>query len=227
MEFSLDSLLHMSLQTDLEETMVDLIGGTLGSLLFAILTFTSIRYHRPRFMSDFLYGLVETNQAVFRQESDPEEIRRRLAEGEKEDQEFKSSLRTNLKTGEKDPKMEHAVLKSLVAFMNTQGGTLYVGVDDTGRPIGIDVQQFDNKDKFFLHFSNLFKQNIGPEFLPLIEPRILTLEDKDVLQVICHRSKQAVFLRMDNKEQFFVRSGASSVELTGIKMMEFIRKRFG
>jgi len=227
MEFSLDTLLGMTLQTDLQETMIDLFGGTLGSLLFSALTFTSIRYHKPRFMSDFLYGLVESHQAVFLKESDPEEIMRRLAEGEKEDQEFKSSLRTNLKTGEKDVRMEHAVLKSLVAFMNTQGGTLYVGVDDSGKPIGIDVQQFDSKDKFFLHFSNLFKQNIGPEFLPLIEPRILTLDGKDVLQVICHRSKEAVFLRMENKEQFFVRSGASSVELTGIKMMEFIKKRFG
>jgi predicted HTH transcriptional regulator len=132
-----------------------------------------------------------------------------------------------MQTGEMDRRMEFAVLKSLVAFLNSQGGTLYVGVDDTGRAIGIDVQHFDSKDRFFLHFSNLFKQSIGPEHLPLIEPRIISLEGKDVLQVICHRSGQAVFLKVDSKEQFFVRSGASSVELTGIKMMEFIKKRFG
>lgn len=226
LEFSIDSLFGSDLQMDLPDTMFDMIGGALGSLVFSILAYSSIRYRYPRFMSDFLYGLIETNQGSFRHESDPEEIIRRLREGEKEDQEFKSSLRTNMQTGEIDKRMEFAVLKSLVAFLNSQGGTLYVGVDDTGRPIGIDVQHFDNKDKFFLHFSNLFKQSIGPEHLPLIEPRIVSLEGKDVLQVICLRSHQAVFLRVDNKEQFFVRSGASSVELTGIKMMEFIRKRF-
>lgn len=227
MEFAIDSFFGSKLQMDLPETMFDMIGGTFGSLVFSILTYTSVRYHRPRFMSDFLYGLVETNQGTFRPESDPGEMIRRLGEGEKEDQEFKSSLRTNLQTGEIDKRMEFAVLKSLVAFLNSQGGTLYVGVDDTGRPIGIDVQHFDNKDKFFLHFSNLFKQAIGPEHLPLIEPRIVSLDGKDVLQVICLHSRQAVFLKTDNKEQFFVRSGASSVELTGIKMMEFIKRRFG
>ncbi|OPY31377.1 MAG: Divergent AAA domain protein [Methanomassiliicoccales archaeon PtaU1.Bin124] len=227
MEFGLDWLIGADLQIGLPETMMDLTGGTVGSLVFSSLTYTSIRYHKPKFMSDFLYGLVETHQSIFVPESDPLEIMRRLKEGEKEDQEFKSSLRTNLKTGEKDARMEHAVLKTIVAFMNSQGGTLYVGVDDSGAPIGIDLQSFDNKDKFFLHFSNLFKQNVGTEHLPLIEPRIIALDGKDVLQVICHRSRKAVFLKMDNKEQYFIRNGASSVELTGIKMMDNIKNRFG
>ena len=42
--------------------------------------------------------------------------------------EFKATLRTNLHTGQSDPKMEHAVLKTLVAFLNSSGGTLFLAV---------------------------------------------------------------------------------------------------
>ena len=54
--------------------------------------------------------------------------------GESEAVELKSTMRTNLHTGTKDPRMELAVLKTLAGFLNTNGGTLIVGVSDDGSP---------------------------------------------------------------------------------------------
>ncbi|WP_419653070.1 hypothetical protein [Thiolapillus sp.] len=47
-----------------------------------------------------------------------------VGQGETTTVEFKSSLRINLHTGEKDPRMELGVLKTLAAFINANGGTL-------------------------------------------------------------------------------------------------------
>ena len=51
--------------------------------------------------------------------------------------------------------MEKAVLKTIVAFLNSDGGNLLIGVADDGAIIGADVASFDNKDKMGLHLSNL------------------------------------------------------------------------
>ena len=59
-----------------------------------------------------------------------------MAGGESRVVKFKSTGRKNLRTGDKDAAMELAVLKSLAGFMNTDGGTLLVGVADDGSPPG-------------------------------------------------------------------------------------------
>ena len=64
--------------------------------------------------------------------------------------------------------MEKAVLKTIVAFLNTDGGNLLIGVDDDGDIIGADIQSFENKDKMGLHLTNLIASKIGNSFLPFI-----------------------------------------------------------
>lgn len=39
--------------------------------------------------------------------------------------------------------MEKAVLKTLVAFLNSKGGTLLIGVADDGTVIGVDEDSFE------------------------------------------------------------------------------------
>lgn len=47
----------------------------------------------------------------------------RISRGEGMQTEFKCTLRVNTHTGQSDPKMEHAVLKTLAAFLNSGGGS--------------------------------------------------------------------------------------------------------
>src|SRR5690606_21501032 len=55
-----------------------------------------------------------------------------IRNGETRFVEFKAALRWNIHTNQPDSKIEKSALKTLVAFMNSDGGTLYVGVDDSG-----------------------------------------------------------------------------------------------
>lgn len=84
-----------------------------------------------------------------------------LTKGESEAVKFKSTLRTNLHTGSQDPRMELAVLKTLAGFLNTNGGTLIVGISDDGSPVGIESDGFPNEDKMALHLVNIIKSRMG------------------------------------------------------------------
>jgi len=93
--------------------------------------------------------------------------------GESPNLEFKSTLRTNLKTGKAGKEIELAWLKSVVGFLNTDGGVLLIGVNDGGEVVGIAADQFENDDKCLLHFKNLINQHIGAEFSKYLHAEIV------------------------------------------------------
>lgn len=52
------------------------------------------------------------------------DLKQIILNGESEALEFKSTLRTNLHTGNKDPRIELSALKTIAGFLNTNGGTI-------------------------------------------------------------------------------------------------------
>lgn len=91
-------------------------------------------------------------------------IQRLIAGGESMTVEFKSSLRMNLHAQpvSKDPAMEHEVLKTIAAFLNTTGGSLLIGVDDAGGIVGIAVDSFKNRDAFERHLTTIIRERLRP-----------------------------------------------------------------
>lgn len=149
-----------------------------------------------------------------------------VAQGESTSTELKGTLRTNLHTGEKDPRMEMGVLKTIAAFLNSHGGLLVVGVLDDGNPVGVEADKFENDDKMLLHLDNLIKDRIGPQHLLNIRPRFDSYQDKRVLVVDCKQGKTAAYVKDGTGDKFFVRGGASTTELTVSQAQEFIKQRF-
>jgi hypothetical protein len=149
-----------------------------------------------------------------------------ITSGETGATEFKSTLRTNLHTGEKDPRMEMAVLKSIAGFLNGKGGTLIVGVADDGAPVGLEKDGFADEDKMALHLMNLLKDRIGPQHSISVLPRFDQHNSTRVLVVECSASPSPVFVKDGPSEKFFVRYGPSTLELTGSAAQEYIKQRF-
>src|SRR5215831_15660484 len=69
--------------------------------------------------------------------SPEERIKQLIAEGENDHIEFKSTLRWSLKENKVNHGVEIAWLKTVAAFLNSDGGRLLVGVDNEGKPLGI------------------------------------------------------------------------------------------
>lgn len=150
-----------------------------------------------------------------------------IRRGETQFVEFKAALRWNIHTNQPDRKIEMSALKTLVAFMNSDGGTLYIGVNDRGELLGISEDHFENEDKFLLHFVNLINDRIGRQFTKYIDYSIVNLDGLSILRVACSRSAEPVFLKEnDRKDEFYVRHGPSSIELTISEFMNYARDRF-
>ena len=142
--------------------------------------------------------------------------------GESPNLEFKSTLRTNLKTGKTGKEIELAWLKSVVGFLNTDGGILLIGVNDEGEVIGIAADQFENDDKCLLHFKNLINQHIGAEFNKYLHAEIRPVSGKTVVAVVCEKAREPAFLLAGGNEEFHIRSGPSSIKLTPRQMLQYL-----
>lgn len=150
-----------------------------------------------------------------------------IAGNETDGVEFKSTLRINLHTGEKDPRMETAVLKTIAGFLNSHGGTLIVGVADDGSAVGIGRDQFENEDKMALHLVSLMKERLGGQNALNVHLRFEDFEGERVLTVECDRALAPTFVKDGPAERFFVRYGPSTQELVGAAAQAYIAQRFG
>ena len=146
--------------------------------------------------------------------------------GESEAVELKSTMRTNLHTGTKDPRMELAVLKTLAGFLNTNGGTLIVGVSDDGSPIGIETDGFPNEDKMGLHLVNIVKSRMGIQAMTSLHAHFDDHDDCRVMVVKCRRAPSPVFVKDGETERFYIRTGPSTTELSASQTQEYVKRKF-
>ena len=141
--------------------------------------------------------------------------------------EFKSSLRMNLHTGKRDPNIENAALKTLAAFLNTEGGTLIIGVADDKSPVGIGVDKFRNEDAMGLHLRNIVTSRMGPLAMTNIHHELNEYMGERVMAVKCERASRPVYLReASNSEKFYIRTGPSTTDLPISQVNSYINDRF-
>lgn len=138
--------------------------------------------------------------------------------------EFKATIRMNLKSGKHGKEIEFAWLKAVVAFLNSDGGSLLLGVDDGGEICGLEADGFENRDRCLLHVKNLFNQYVGVEFSSRVDISLVQHLQGDVVMVECEKSPDPVFLRIGKNEEFYIRSGPSSVKLSPSQIVNYIQK---
>ncbi len=155
-----------------------------------------------------------------------------IKRGESKTLEFKSTLRWSLKEDRQDDKaVTHAVLKTIAAFLNTEGGDLLIGVADDGSIVGIEHDRLESDDKFMRHLAQVVRNGLGDRAGTCIDPKTQVVEGKTVCVVSCQRSPEPVYLKWKGLEaasdgDFFVRSGPGTVKLPPESVSEYIRTRF-
>jgi len=172
--------------------------------------------------------IMQENPKLFSKKNNySDEILELIKNKESEEMEFKSTLRTNLHTNEFDKKMEFSALKTISALLNSNGGTLLLGITDEGKILGIEQDKFPDTDKFNLYLISLIKEKIGKKHFHLIEIQNTLIEHRTIVKISCKKSKNPVFLKSDlNEEEFYVRMGPSSVQLKGSELVEYITRHF-
>ena len=158
-----------------------------------------------------------------------------IAEGESDALEFKSSLRWDLDQGNVNKKLEDVIVKSVAAFANADGGTLLIGVGDSGTVLGLENDYASlngDKDKFELHLRNLFNQAFGAAFVATkLQVTFPTSAGVEICQIEIGRTSEPLVVKLkDNSgqlvERFFVRNGNFSQEMPLSQMKIYFQDRF-
>jgi len=139
--------------------------------------------------------------------------------------ERKSTLRWSIKEKKINNSLADSVLKTIVAFLNTEGGTLIVGQDDDKNILGIEMDRFRNQDDCSKFLKDKIKSNIGIKYLETyIKYSFHSVENKTLLIVNCTKLpiKETAFL---NETDFYKRTGPSNEKLSTKETLEYIEIR--
>lgn len=144
-----------------------------------------------------------------------------IRSGEHEKLEFKTSLRWDVNRNQVNRELEKSVMKTVAAFLNSDGGRLLLGVDDGGNLVGLD-SDFNslpkpNTDGFENHFNNLFNTMVGPEFRRFVKLVFSDIDGKTVCLTDVEPSHKPVYLKTGEDEDFYIRTGNAT---TPLKMSE-------
>lgn len=149
-----------------------------------------------------------------------------LENEESEYLEFKSSLRWDYVTGNINKGLEKTIVRSIASLLNSNGGTLLIGVNDEKKVLGItrDLLTLKKKniDGFFQHLISLISTHIGAEYTSFVQIQFEAIENETVCILKVTRSPNPVFTKEGESRLFYIRSGNSSRELNSQEVYHYI-----
>lgn len=186
--------------------------------------FALSRHIRFEIIEFSLLGLFQLGLIVWvfvRASAAEDDIEVMLEKGEHDRMEYKTSLRWDTKRQQVNKELEKSIMKTVAAFLNSDGGYLLIGVDDRGESLGLE-NDFSSlpkpdKDGFENHFNNLFNQMIGPEFRRLIKLSFHNIYGKVICLASVEPGHKPAYLKNGQNEDFFIRTGNVT---TPLKMSE-------
>src|ERR1700691_4393694 len=198
----------------------------LRDLVFSLLS--ADREHRPASAAEVIKRLAGISTA--RADSD-----RLLTNDESARLELKASLRVPINppkpgdkrtAGELERALEREVIETLAAFLNTDGGTLIIGVTDDRKTVGIDVDYprvKGSRDGWRLTFDHLVTHQLGAEVMNCIDLRLEPWHDRTIAVVRCSPREGPTWVG----EELYVRCAASTEKLSTRHAVAWWRQRWG
>ena len=117
------------------------------------------------------------------------------------------------------------IKKEIIAFANCDGGTVYVGVADDGKVLGVE-----NADECALQISNMVRDAVKPDVTMFIHYETLECDGKAVVAVNIQRGTNRPYYLAKKglrSEGVYVRQGYSSVPATDTAIRQMIKETDG
>ena len=114
------------------------------------------------------------------------------------------------------------IYKEIIAFANTDGGTIYIGIDDNGNAVGID-----NIDETYTRITNGIRDAIHPDVTMFIK---YTLQENTVVKItVGEGSYKPYYLKSKGLKPsgVYIRQGASSVPASPEQIRQMIKDSDG
>lgn len=116
-------------------------------------------------------------------------------------------------------------IKTIVAFANSEGGTLYIGVDDEGTAVGLD-----DPDEQLLRLSSMLRDKVRPDIIMMTSCSIEEIDGAYVLVARVGRGARKPYYLAEKglrPEGVYVRSGAASVPSSDTAILRMIKETEG
>jgi Putative DNA-binding domain/Eco57I restriction-modification methylase len=154
-----------------------------------------------------------------------------ITQGESATLEFKSTARWDLKEHKKNPALEQVILKTIAAFLNTQGGTLLIGIADNCKVLGLayDYQtlQKKNSDGLELWLTDfLLKNNLGQDLAPYLQITFHELDSQDICRIIAKPAPRPIYVKDNQDDHLYIRSGNSTRKLNVKEAINHVKNRW-
>lgn len=133
--------------------------------------------------------------------------------------EYKSTFQWDVKRNCENKDLRFNVLKTIVAFLNCEGGTLIVGLEDNGNIFGIEqdlsLLSNGNLDKLERTIVDWICNHIGKNFTQQIKIRFEAIDSKDVCAIDVRKSPKKAWLQKtkEKKLEFYIRMSNKSEPL--------------
>lgn len=143
--------------------------------------------------------------------------------------ELKSSVRWDYSTCCVNKDLIKPIVKTIAAFLNTQGGTLLIGVRDDGHPVGIqkDLESLSNsEDRFERHVLQALINSVGQALVsPYVTLSFADIEDHRVCAVDVKPCPEAVWVDDGGHDTFYVRTGNQSHAIRPREVEDWLARR--
>jgi predicted HTH transcriptional regulator len=125
-------------------------------------------------------------------------------------------------------KLEYGVLKTIAAFLNTDGGKLVIGATDDSTVNGIEIDyptlERQSADGWRCAFDDLLSSHLGTQVMNFVDLWLEPWHGKTIAVVSCARREEPTLV--DDRD-FFVRRTASTVKLSMRDALVWQRERRG
>jgi len=153
-----------------------------------------------------------------------------IKSGENDTVEFKSTLRWDLKENRINKDMEYEVIKTIAAFLNSSGGSLYIGVDDNNDILGLDNDfktfQKKNIDGFQLHLLNVIHNYFNKDIHRFIKIFFHKIDSKIICEIKVTKSDIPRYIKRNDKSVFLIRASGSSHHLDIEEAVNYIKSHW-
>lgn len=117
------------------------------------------------------------------------------------------------------------ICKEVIGFANTNGGTVYIGIEDNGIIVGVD-----DEDKTILQLNNMIRDSIKPDITMFVKYEAIILEDKKVIAIKVQRGTDRPYY-LGNKglkpAGVYVRNGTSTDPASEANIRKMIKETDG
>ena len=113
------------------------------------------------------------------------------------------------------------ICKEFIAFANTTGGTVFIGVTDDGNPIGVQ-----DADEVITQLNNMVRDKVRPDLTMYIRYSVESIEDKQIVKVEVDRGLNKPYYLAKNglkPSGVYVRRGTSSDQASDTAIRQMIR----